>query len=262
MIFEFASLTHPGLVRDNNEDTVACDAKQGIAVLADGMGGYNAGEIASAMAAAFVSAELSRWLSGAGHSGPVQGVRQAMSAAVSGANLSIYRAALSNPQFSGMGTTLVMGVFGPTRVMLAHVGDSRCYLWRKSKLVQLTRDHSLLQEQLDAGLISIEQAKIALHKNLVTRALGVDERVDVDILEHQPEVEDVYLLCSDGLTDMVEDEELVRILSADGNLSTKAEALVRSANDAGGRDNISVILAVAKAKSGNNGFFSRMLGLS
>jgi protein phosphatase len=263
MNFEFVSLTHPGLVRDNNEDTVACDAKHGIAVLADGMGGYNAGEIASAMAAAFVRSELSQWLSNAGSSASsAQGVRQALSAAVSGANLSIYRAALSNPQFSGMGTTLVVGLFGPVRVMLAHVGDSRCYVWRKSRLTQLTHDHSLLQEQLDAGLISTEQAKIASHKNLVTRALGVDERVDVDVVEHLPEADDLYLLCSDGLTDMVDDEDLVKILATSASLSVKAEALVRSANDAGGRDNISVILVAAKAKSASSGFFSRMLGLS
>lgn len=262
MIFEFVSLTHPGLVRDNNEDTVACDAKQGIAVLADGMGGYNAGEIASAMAAAFVRAELSQWLSSSGHAGSAQGIRQAMAAAVSGANLSIYRAAMSNPQFSGMGTTVVVGMFSPVRVMLAHVGDSRCYVWRRSRLTQLTHDHSLLQEQLDAGLISPEQAKVASHKNLVTRALGVDERVEVDVVEHLPELDDVYLFCSDGLTDMVDDEDLVRILSNSANLSTKADALVRSANDAGGRDNISVILVAVKAKSANPGFLSRMLGLS
>ncbi len=262
MNFEFVSLTHPGLVRENNEDTVACDAPQGIAVLADGMGGYNAGEIASAMAATFIRSELSQWLDSVGHAGAAQNIRQALVAAVSGANLSIYRAALSNPQFSGMGTTLVVGMFSTARVMLAHVGDSRCYVWRAGKLTQLTHDHSLLQEQLDAGLISIEQAKVASHKNLVTRALGVDERVEVDVVEHQPEVDDVYLLCSDGLTDMVDDEDLVRTLSVGGDLLATAETLIRSANDAGGRDNISVILVGAKAKSVNQGFFSRMLGLS
>jgi protein phosphatase len=259
MNFEYAGLTDPGLLRENNEDSVAFESSQGVAVLADGMGGYNAGEIASAMAVTFVKAELSRWLEGAASQCTVSDIRHAMEACVTNANLSIYNAANANPQFSGMGTTIVVGVFDSSRVMLAHVGDSRCYLWRNAELTQLTRDHSLLQEQIEAGLLTPEQAKVASHKNLVTRALGVEEGVTVDIMEHTPMLGDVYIMCSDGLSDMVDDDDLARVLSAKNSLPEQAQALVRAANEAGGRDNISVILIGAKAESGTQGFFSRIL---
>lgn len=260
MNFEFAAVTDPGLMRENNEDSVSFDAARGVAVLADGMGGYNAGEIASAMAVTFVKAELTRWLTVAASHCSISDVRHAVEACVVNANQSIYNAANANPQFSGMGTTLVVGVFDSRRVLLAHVGDSRCYLWRGGQLSQLTSDHSLLQEQLDAGLITPAQAKVATHKNLVTRALGVEEGVVVDLMEHSPSVGDIYLMCSDGLTDMVDDDGLARILSAQTELQNRAAALVDAANEAGGRDNISVILIGSKAESGAPGFFSRVMG--
>ncbi|MEY2683683.1 MAG: hypothetical protein RJA09_827 [Pseudomonadota bacterium] len=259
MNFEYAGLTDPGLLRENNEDSVALDTAQGVAVLADGMGGYNAGEIASAMAVTFVRAELSRWLEEAAPQCTASDIKHAMETCVVNANQSIYNAANANPQFSGMGTTIVVGVFGAKRVLLAHVGDSRCYVWRQGTLTQLTRDHSLLQEQLDAGLLTPAQAKVASHKNLVTRALGVEEGVQVDVMEHTPLLGDVYLMCSDGLSDMLDDEDLARILVAKSSLQERAMALVRAANDAGGRDNISAILVGAKAESGTQGFFSRIL---
>lgn len=259
MNFEYAGLTDPGLLRENNEDSVAFEPVQGVAVLADGMGGYNAGEIASAMAVTFVKAELSRWLAEATPQCSVGDIRHAIEACVVNANQSIYNAANANPQFSGMGTTIVVGVFEPERVLLAHVGDSRCYLWRNGELSQLTRDHSLLQEQLEAGLITPEQAKVASHKNLVTRALGVEDAVQVDLLEHVPVLGDVYLMCSDGLSDMVDDEDMARVLLSKTGLQDRASALIRAANEAGGRDNISVILVGAKAESGTQGFLSRIL---
>lgn len=259
MMFEFSSATDPGRVRENNEDSVAFDPATGVAVLADGMGGYNAGEIASAMAVTFVRAEASHWLQGAGAHAADEDVRRALEQCVARANLSIYNAAMANAQFSGMGTTIVAGVFEPRRVVLAHVGDSRCYLLREGRLTQLTRDHSLLQEQIDAGLISIEQAKVATHKNLVTRALGVDATVLVDVQQHLPRLDDLYLMCSDGLSDMVDDPELLAVLQGPGTLQDRAHALVREANGAGGRDNISVLLVQVRAKSEPLGFLARML---
>ncbi len=259
MNFEYVGLTDPGLLRENNEDSVSFDPSQGVAVLADGMGGYNAGEIASAMAVTFVKAELSRWLEEAASQCSANDIRHAMEACVVNANQSIYNAANANPQFSGMGTTIVVGVFDTDRVLLAHVGDSRCYLLRNAQLTQLTRDHSLLQEQLEAGLLTPEQAKVASHKNLVTRALGVEEGVMVDIMEHAPQPGDIYLMCSDGLSDMVDDADLARLLSAKNTLVDRAQVLVTAANEAGGRDNISVILVGVKAESDGQGFFSRML---
>lgn len=259
MNYEFACLTDPGRVRANNEDCVAASDTHGLAVLADGMGGYNAGEIASAMAVSFIATELANWLTDAGNHPASQALQRAVDATVTQANLSIYNAAVANVQFSGMGTTIVVGVFEPNRVVLGHVGDSRCYVLRDHRLTQITRDHSLLQEQLDAGLITPELAKIATHKNLVTRALGVDAGVAVDVQEFLPQPGDVFLMCSDGLSDMVDDDALKSVLDTPTPLVERAHALVRAANTAGGRDNISVILAQAKAKSDNLGFFSRVL---
>lgn len=259
MNFEYVGLTDPGLLRENNEDSVAVEPAQGVAVLADGMGGYNAGEIASAMAVTFVKAELARWLEEASRQCTTGDIRHAMEACVLNANQSIYNAANANPQFSGMGTTIVVGVFDKGRVLLAHVGDSRCYLWRQGVLTQLTRDHSLLQEQLEAGLITPDQAKVASHKNLVTRALGVEESVQVDVTEHVPMLGDIYVMCSDGLSDMVDDEDLAKLMQSRSSLHERAATLIRAANDAGGRDNISVILIGAKAESESQGFLSRIL---
>jgi serine/threonine protein phosphatase PrpC len=159
-----------------------------------------------------------------------------------------------------MGTTLVMGVFHGTRAMIGHVGDSRCYRLRIGSFVQITRDHSLLQEQIDAGLISLEQAQYATHKNLVTRALGVEDTVLLEVNEYRVEDEDLYLFCSDGLSDMMSDERIAAVLVTAGTLEEKAQALVDAANDAGGRDNISVILAYARSKPVRKGLLSRMLG--
>lgn len=259
MEFDFFGMTDPGRVRDNNEDAVGCDPFRGLAVLADGMGGYNAGEIASAMAVTFIRTELSRWFQEVSTHANAQAIRHAMEVCVGNANLAIFNAAHANPQFSGMGTTLVIGHFSPARVMLGHVGDSRCYRCRLGELEQLTKDHSLLQEQLEAGLITPEQAKVATNKNLVTRALGVEESVIVDVSEYAPKVGDTYMFCSDGLSDMVNDREIERILSLDLPLANKASALIQTANEAGGRDNISVILVQAKGKPANQGFLSRML---
>ncbi|WP_291011373.1 Stp1/IreP family PP2C-type Ser/Thr phosphatase [Hydrogenophaga sp.] len=260
MNFEYFSLTDPGLVRDNNEDSVALDPDHQVAVLADGMGGYNAGEVASAMATTFVKTELGRWISEGGSEASAREVRRAMEICIDNANRSIFNAANSNPLYAGMGTTLVMGVFQGARTLIGHVGDSRCYRLRQGSLVQLTRDHSLLQEQIDAGLISPEQAQYATHKNLVTRALGVEDTVLLEVSEYRAEEGDIYLLCSDGLTDMMTDERIAAILVTAGTLEEKSRALVDAANDSGGRDNISVILAQARPKPARRGLLSRMLG--
>lgn len=249
MKFEFACASDAGLVRDNNEDSVGCDLEHGVAVLADGMGGYKAGEIASAMAVTFVRNELAQWLSTKNSNPAASDTQRAMEFSIHHVNAAIFNASQSNAQFSGMGTTVVAGVFKQDRVTLGHVGDSRCYLLRRGVLKQLTKDHSLLQEQIDAGVISAEQAKSAAHKNLVTRALGVDALVRVDLQAHRPFIGDIYLMCSDGLTDMVDDVAILKILNREGTLSEKANMLICQANAAGGHDNISVVLAVAKAQS-------------
>ena len=260
MIYDFCTRTHTGLLRANNEDAVVVDPVTRLAVLADGMGGYNAGEVAASMATAFIQAELGRWLSQAGRHANAREVRRAMEICVDNANRSIFNAANSNPHYSGMGTTLVVGVFQNTRLMLGHIGDSRCYRLRGSALAQITRDHSLLQEQLDAGLITPQQAAVSSQKNLVTRALGVEDAVLLEVNEHRVEPGDLFLMCSDGLSDMLDDEAIAHILSSEGSLEQKSVQLIDAANANGGRDNISVLLAQANSGSRRRGLISRWLG--
>ncbi len=245
--YQFHSRTHVGRVRENNEDAVAFDAAAQLALLADGMGGYNAGEVASSMAIALIQADLSRYLLPI-RPGPNSAVlHSAVTAAVENANVTIWSCAATQPDCSGMGTTLVMAVFLGTSVLLAHVGDSRCYRLRGSTLARMTRDHSVLQEQIDAGLVSLEDAPFAPNRNLVTRALGVMDMVEVEVAEHAANSGDLYLLCSDGLTDMLTDDAIAALLIAPGTLAERATQLVDAANAAGGRDNISVLLAQAEA---------------
>jgi serine/threonine protein phosphatase PrpC len=260
MIYEFCIRTDPGLARENNEDSVAIDEPTRLGILADGMGGYNAGEIASGMATTFIKSELGRWLSQAGRHANSREVRRAMEICVDNANRSIFNAANSNPQYSGMGTTLVLGVFQDSRLMLGHIGDSRCYRLRGTVFSQITKDHSLLQEQMDAGLITPEQAAVSTNKNLVTRALGVEDAVLLEVNEHRVEAGDLYLMCSDGLSDMLDDDAIARIVVGEAGLELKSQQLIEAANANGGRDNISVLLAHAKMSSEKRGLISRLLG--
>lgn len=260
MNYEFCLRTDPGLARENNEDSVTFDEPTRLGILADGMGGYNAGEIASGMATTFIKSELGRWLAQAGRHANGREVRRAMEICVDNANRSIFNAANSNPQYSGMGTTLVVGVFQDGRLMLGHIGDSRCYRLRANVLEQITKDHSLLQEQMDAGLITPEQAATSSNKNLVTRALGVEDAVLLEVNEHRVDPGDLYLMCSDGLSDMLDDDAIARILTGTGSLEEKVGQLVDAANANGGRDNISVLLALANSGTRKRGLISRWLG--
>jgi PPM family protein phosphatase len=239
-------LTDVGRARSNNEDAFAVVPEAGLAVLADGMGGYNAGEVASQMLTAFLRDELGGWLAGVDNAPPAA-VQQAMAICADNANRAVFESAQDNPRFAGMGTTLVMSVFRPEGVWLGHIGDSRAYRLRGSRFEQLTRDHSLLQEQLDAGLITPEQAQFALHKNLVTRAVGVEAQVELEAHLHLVQDGDLLLLCSDGLSDMLSDAELSALCQAHADrphdLAGLCQALVAAANERGGRDNITAVLA-------------------
>jgi PPM family protein phosphatase len=250
MTLEFFSATDTGRARSNNEDSVAVDEAAGLVVLADGMGGYNAGEVASGMATAFIKTELGRWLSEASDNASDTDVRRAMDICVDNANRAIFNAANSNPQYAGMGTTLVVGVFRDGRLLMGHVGDSRGYRMRAGRLQQVTHDHSLLQEQIDSGLITAEQAAFSSNKNLVTRAVGVEDTVLLETHLHDVMPGDVYLLCSDGLSDMLDDESISQLLQGSDALPEVAAALVDAANDAGGKDNISVFLARVRGPAG------------
>jgi len=245
---EIVSQTNPGMVRSHNEDSVAQELACGLVVLADGMGGYNAGEVASGIAVSVLATEVCQHLQDASPtdrdeaSGEELGV-VLLRDSIQRANASIFHAAQSQPQYAGMGTTIVAGLFYDNRVVVGHVGDSRMYRLRGETLETITRDHSLLQEQIDGGMISVEDARVSKNKNLVTRAVGIDAEVVPEIHVHDALVGDIYLLCSDGLNDMVEDEDIQSALYAmQGNLPLAAEQLIQMANDNGGRDNVSVIL--------------------
>jgi protein phosphatase len=262
---EITTCTDPGMVRSHNEDSVAADPANGLVVLADGLGGYNAGEVASGMATTVIVTEMRQLLSGVRPHDVDQGSSEQVAARlvreqVLKANTSIYQAAQSQPQYAGMGTTLVVCLFYDNRVLVAHLGDSRLYLQREGQFKQVTRDHSLLQEQIDSGIITVEQAKKAAHKNLVTKALGIDPVVEPEIHEYATKPGDIYLLCSDGLCDMVEDEDIGMTLEALGsNLKLAAQQLVQMANDNGGRDNVSVILVrVLREYPGARGVMSKV----
>lgn len=247
MTYDYASLIDVGHNRINNEDAVRLHPETGLAVLADGMGGYNAGEVASAMAVTLIGEALSEWSKTLDRAQcRIEQLHAVLDLCVERVNTAIYAAACETPEFAGMGTTLVMGMFDAERVVLAHIGDSRAYLWRDQQLTQLTKDHSVLQEQIDMGLITPEQAKSAAYKNLITRALGVTEQVELDIMTCQPQPDDVFLLCSDGLSDMLTDDDMAQQLALPIPLQARAKSLVDAANAAGGRDNIAVVLVQAK----------------
>ncbi len=244
---EIVTRTDPGMVRSHNEDSVFANPHRGLVILADGMGGYNAGEVASGMATTVLSTELDAAFAGRSPDEVEPDGRPYAHVAVldrvARSNTSIFNAAASQPQYAGMGTTLVLALFHDNRVTVAHIGDSRLYRLRGDAFETLTRDHSLLQEQIDAGMITAEDARHSQNKNLVTRALGVDPEVETELHDHDVQPGDIYLLCSDGLNDMVEDEEIALTLQALGaNLELAATQLVQMANDNGGRDNVSVIL--------------------
>jgi protein phosphatase len=249
---EIVGKTNPGMVRSHNEDSITFDAEKGLVVLADGMGGYNAGEVASGIAVSVLASEIRHRLESETPETKVQGDDEDLGVVmlrenVKKANLSIFNAAQSQPQYAGMGTTIVAGLFYDNRIAVVHVGDSRMYRLRGEVFETVTRDHSLLQEQIDSGVITKELARLSKNKNLVTRAVGIDAEVVPEVHVYDVEVGDVYLFCSDGLNDMVEDEDIgstVQMLQ--GNLTLAVTQLIEQANDNGGRDNVSVILVKVK----------------
>ncbi|MBS0402588.1 MAG: serine/threonine-protein phosphatase [Proteobacteria bacterium] len=261
--YDFCARTDTGRVRSNNEDAVAVHEAARLVLLADGMGGYNAGEVAAGMAIGVVGGELAQWLEEAPERVSMAAVRQALLACVDSANQAILGAAQANPQYLGMGTTLVAGVFRGNRLILGHIGDSRCYRLRRGELRQITRDHSWLQEQIDLGLLTPAQAAVSGLGNLVTRALGVDGEIQPEINEFVVEPQDLFILCSDGLSDMLSDAELAELARQPIALADKAERMVAMANAHGGRDNISVLLAQAGPGPGGpvkrRGLVSRLL---
>ena len=265
---DFAELTDTGRVREHNEDAIGTNPDIGLMVLADGMGGYNAGEVASGIAVQIVTDLASEAAAREelhfidAHSGLM---RQSiiLRDAIYRSKKIIYQTAQSQTHCEGMGTTIVACMFYDNKVSIAHVGDSRAYRLRSGKLEQMTLDHSLLQELVDRGFYSHEEAQRSTNRNYVTRALGVEPTVEVEVHEYEVLPDDIYLLCSDGLPDMVEDDDIhLTISTFNDSLDVVGQQLVDLANDHGGRDNISVMLAqVKEAFPAKRGLFAMLARL-
>ena len=257
-----------GRVREHNEDTIGTDQDIGLVVLADGMGGYKAGEVASGIAVRTVMSLLKdaverEDLSLRDPSSSLSRPGILLRDAITRANKIIYQTARSQANCEGMGTTVVAGLFFDDKLTIAHVGDSRLYRLRGAEFSQVTQDHSLMQELIARGFYTPEEGQRATAKNYVTRALGVENAVEVDVTEIPVEKGDAFLLCSDGLSDMVDDDDIKLTISTFGdNLQTLARQLVLLGNDNGGRDNISVVVVkVLEAFPARRGMVERFLGM-
>jgi protein phosphatase len=240
-----ASRTDPGRVRSANEDAVRFDANLGLAILADGMGGYAAGEVASRMAVDEIFDELASalpHLQAAPVSPDRAGLHEDMRFAAARANSSIIAAARREPDYEGMGSTLVIAVLMHDRMTVAHLGDSRAYRLRAGVLEQITRDHCWVDEQIAMGALSVDAILDTRYRNIVTRALGIEDDIDLEVHDHEALVGDIFLMCSDGLTDMLDDAAIAAHFAAGRPLAETASLLVDAANEAGGRDNVSALL--------------------
>lgn len=237
MHFTCAARTDVGIVRSGNEDSYLMLADRGLFIVADGMGGHAAGEVASEMAVHIVSREI----------GSLRGLPDAqagerISRALVTANGAIFERTLAEHDKRGMGTTATVLALLPGRYLIGQVGDSRAYLLRDGELLQLTRDHSYVQEQVDAGLLTPEQARVHPYSNVITRCVGAGSEVVPDLYFGQLRAGDVLLLASDGLTGMLEDEQLARILSDPQGPQAWVDRMITEANRRGGLDNITTIV--------------------
>ncbi|MDX1487983.1 MAG: Stp1/IreP family PP2C-type Ser/Thr phosphatase [Acidiferrobacterales bacterium] len=243
-----ASCSDAGMLRPNNEDRVSTTPEAGLAVVADGMGGHQAGEVASGMAVDVVTRHIIDMLAREGErkkrkGGAASVELKAIDEAISLANTAIFELSQSSPTCAGMGTTIVVTLFYEDRVCIGHVGDSRLYRLRGDNLELLTEDHSLVQELVARGLITPEEARSSVNKNLVTRALGIEPTVESQVIEQKLQDQDLYLLCTDGLNDVLPDEEVTQILREYGSdLQDATDRLIKEVNARGGPDNVSVVL--------------------
>jgi len=232
-----AGNTDVGVVRAGNEDTFLLDCPRGLFIVADGMGGHAAGEVASEMAVQIIQNEL----------GAVRGLtdRDAaarMRTAIQLANDAIFERTLAEQDKRGMGTTTTVMALFSRRYLIGQVGDSRAYLLRRGELLQLTKDHSYVQEQVDAGLLTPDQARTHPYSNVITRCVGANEEVAPDIYFGNLEPGDVILLATDGLTGMLEDQQLQTILGSEDNPEHCVNRMIADANRRGGLDNITAIV--------------------
>lgn len=266
---EVAADTDPGCVRKNNEDSFMVDEDLGLFIVADGMGGHNSGEVAAGLATSEIR-NLARQLMAGGKTvvpaggDPGQTARERQLVyCVQSVNSLIYEKGRIFPKDAGMGTTVVAALADPKFLTVAHVGDSRLYLFRKGRFEQLTEDHSLVGDQVRRGLITPEEAAKSNLQNILTRAVGAEADVKVDVSEHPLLPGDVVIIVSDGLTKELSDDEIAAVISQDGAPKTVVARLIEKARGAGGHDNITVVAARVSPKAdpgGLKGIVSKFLG--
>jgi len=235
---EMGGRTDTGRLREHNEDNLLVCADLGLAAVADGMGGHQAGEVASQIAVEVLTESLVKNSQGTATSD----VGDQLAQVIAEANRRILDVAAERPECFGMGATIVAAQFHGDAFNVAHLGDSRLYRLRGQDIEQLTEDHSLVQEFVRQGLLSEEEARASLNKNLITRALGISNDVQPDVSGGSMHTGDVYLLCSDGLTDVITDARIAETLSLDESVDAISTRLVEMANAAGGPDNITVVV--------------------
>ena len=246
--WDIAYLSDAGHERAHNEDACTFDAHCGLILLADGMGGYNAGEVASALALNHAHSFLKNNICADTSAGDCA---NAVRLAVTAANAAILAAAARRPECLGMGTTMVAAAVGPRMLTIGHVGDSRAYLFRNAHLARLTHDHSVGQAMIDAGVLDERAARLSTLRGVLTRALGVEPIVDTDVCQLEWLAGDRLLFCSDGLTDMISDRDICTIMTAHSSAQTCAQRLTEAALAAGGHDNVSVLVACCSRADSN-----------
>jgi len=251
---EVACLSDPGLKRARNEDHAASDQSLGLVVIADGMGGYRSGEVASALAVQTIVRHVRLFHHQETGHGPPESIglspaSRVLLDAIGSANTAVFQTGRREADCEGMATTVIAALFIGDRIAVGHVGDSRLYRVRGASIEQITTDHSLVQELIEQGVCTPEEAQKSAPKNLVTRAIGIHASVDVDVFEEAVLPEDVFLLCTDGLHDLVSNQEMYLTLREySANLVEAAGRLVARAKERGGHDNISVMLARRRAR--------------
>jgi protein phosphatase len=254
-------LTDVGAVREHNEDSFAVDNESGLYVVCDGVGGRSAGEVASQMAVDIIKGYMNKTRESdeafiGEYDKGLSRITNHLGSAIRMANKVVHEASNSKPNLRGMGSTVVAAFVDEGTVSLAHAGDSRAYLIREGTIKQLTDDHSLVNEQLRKGLITKEQARKSEVKNVITRALGPDHDIEADLAEHKLEAGDRLVLCSDGLSNMVPDEDILSIIDSAERIDRACMDLIKLANKNGGDDNITAVI-IAAEKSGILDFFKK-----
>ena len=263
---DIAAKTDPGCVRENNEDSLAVDETLGLLVVADGMGGHNAGEVASRMATETILEYARKWLGGEKQlipekGDPAKSVRaRQLEYFLQTANTLIFEKSKVIPQDHGMGTTVVAVLASDGGATVAHVGDSRLYLMRNGSLEAMTEDHSLVADQVRRGLITAQQAEQSSLQNILTRALGTEANVAIDVNDLPLLKGDVLLLCTDGLTKMVPEGEIAQTLKTSTTAAAACNSLIESARQAGGVDNVTVITVFVGKKAGVGGLLGKIFG--